>query len=159
MILNEKINKDGIFLPEYILEIKENNNISLDILNLFLKNDFPKIYLNKDNDCLSINDLERKNISGYCIKLKDLETSKGTNNNNVNTPKVVNKDNIELITNISGATPKEQQNKSENIKEIDPYIELMLNIYLFKEELKNKVKRSLKDSFEEKFYIIEKKWM
>ena len=45
------------------------------------------------------------------------------------------------------------------MEEINPIIELMINIYLFKDELKNKIKRNLINTFEEKNYIISKEWM
>ena len=35
----------------------------------------------------------------------------------------------------------------------------MLNIYLFKDELNNKMKRNLIDTYEEKYYILQKNWM
>ena len=130
------INDKGIFIPEYIIYIKENNSISFDILNEFLRKDFYNFYLNKNSDICQIKNLQ-KNTIGYCIKL----------NNKLEEDKILNKNNDDIII------------KKKSVEEINPIIELMINIYLFKDELKNKIKRNLINTFEEKNYIISKEWM
>ena len=143
------INNDGIFIPEYIFKYKQDNNISLDILNKFFLKDFINLHLNKDAEICEIKN-EEKNL-GECYKLniKNLESPKKeeTNNGILN-----NKDQNSFVT-------SELNEKKEEKKEINPYIELLINIYLFKEELKTKIKRDLKNTYEEKYYIINKKWM
>ena len=55
---------------------------------------------------------------------------------------------LKFSNNKIGIIEKSLIMNNENINEVNPYVELMINIYLFKEELKNKIKRNLKDSYE-----------
>ena len=179
------INEKGIFIPNFLLEYTE-NNISLEILNSFFEKDFLNFCSDTKNDTFEIKVGQNK-IIGRCFKLNNIENSNNkeneegeeignnnelTNNNDNNSFKEINNctyNNHKSINNnlsesslnnnkgeagdTSNTTPKKE------IKEINPYIELMLNIYLFKDELNNKIKRNLIGTYEEKYYILQKNWM
>ena len=51
-----------------------------------------------------------------------------------------------------------QNNKTEN-NGINPFIEIMINIYIFKDEMKTKINKLLSQSMENKYYCIRKKWV
>ena len=152
----------GIFIPEFILEFSH-NVFSYDILNKFLKNDFPKFISNKTKDNCKIKDIYDKQY-GLCHRIIDIPENKVQKINNNSDNATNNKENIEKI-------PEETRNQiinnpinfrlkfgKEN-KKINPYIELMINIYLFKEDMKNKINKSLSQSIEENNFIIRKKWL
>ena len=143
------INNEGIFIPEYILKYKDDTNISLDILNKFFINDFINLHLNKNTEICEIKKEEKK--FGECHKLnfKYLESPK---------KEEVDKGILKYKEQNNFISLKLNEKKEER-NEINPYIELLINIYLFKEELKIKIKRDLKYTYEEKYYIINKKWM
>ena len=155
------INNDGIFIPEYIFKYKEDNNISLDVLNKFFLKDFINLHLNKNIDICEIKKEEKKFGECYKLNVNNLESPRKEEANNG-----IHNNNDQNSFNTPGLTDKKEETKEEKIKEkkeetkeINPYIELLINIYLFKEELKTKIKRDLKKTYEEKYYIINKKWM
>ena len=153
------INNKGIFIPECILDIKEKNDISLENLNMFLKNDFLNIYLNKNKEFWDIKDKQQITI-GNCIKLntktdetievKNEETPGNTSDNKI----ILNNDNDKVSIN-----KNHESIPNKNEKEINLIILLMINIHLFKDELKSKVNRNLINTFKENFYIIAKEWI
>ena len=161
------INEQGLFIPEYLLEyIEKNTPISLEILNTFFINDFSKFYHDEKIDCCDIKD-EQNKLKGHCFKLdinkineldiKKIETTKVNDEiKNEN-----NHDDKNIDKKLNFVTPEDNLNKDNNetAKQIDIYIELMINIYLFKEELKNKINRNLVNTHEETYYIITQKWM
>ena len=155
------INNDGIFIPEYILKYKEDNNISLDILNKFFLKDFINLHLNKNIDICEIKKEEKKFGECYKLNVNNLESPrKEEANNGIHNNNDQNSFNTPGLTDKKEETKEEtKEEKKEETKEINPYIELLINIYLFKEELKTKIKRDLKNTYEEKYYIINKKWM
>ena len=154
------INNKGIFIPEYIFNYNENNNISLDILNTFFKMEFLNFHINEKTDICEIKNGE-KNI-GKCYKLNNKTPDKVvvTPENNGSKETTDNGNTSTIQANVSETT--NQLNNTIEFKTpngINPYIELMINIYLFKEELKNKINKNLKEAFEERYYIINKKWV
>ena len=153
------INNKGIFIPEYILDIKEKNDIFLENLNMFLKNDFPNIYLDKNKEFWDIKDKQQITI-GNCIKL-NTKTDESIEVKNEETP-VNTSDNLIILNNDNNKVSINKNHESipnKNEKEINLIILLMINIHLFKDELKSKVNRNLINTFEEKFYIIAKEWI
>ena len=161
------VNDSGIFIPEFILEFSH-NVISYDILNKFLKNDFPKFMPDKTKDNCKIKNIN-DNESGYCYKIKGiLENKENKINNNTNKAKdgpennTKNRENKkesirnETLNLNNNSSNQRRGNENENRK-INPYIELMINIYLFQEDLKNKINKTLSQSFEGNNFCIRKK--
>ena len=153
------INDKGIFIPEYILIYKENNNISLDILNIFLKQDFFNFFFSKDKDNCEIKNGQNI-VFGHCFRVKDNfnNVTLEIKNSIINGVPAQTQNNNTQIKQLNNA-PENNQSNNESKKESNYCIELMINIYLFKIELKNKIKRNIKESSEEKKYIIKKSWM
>ena len=176
------INDKGIFIPEYLLKYKE-DKISLDDLNIILKNDLFNFYLDDKNESWElkikneIQDKQYKQVKvkeiGYCYKIENNNITanidnngepegnnliKERNHNDINNNQTQTQNNPANSTLTSQTHTKEDESNNQE-KEINPYIELMINIYLLKDELKNKVNRELKNSFEERYYIINKKLM
>ena len=140
------INDKGIFIPEYILDYENDNNISLDNLNKFFKQKILNFYKYKNNEKCEIKN-EQNKVIGHCFKLENNSSSFITPGQNIdnNNPQLINKEN--------------NQSNEQIDKEINPYIELMINIYLFKEELKKKIAKDMKNTLEEKYFIIKKEWI
>ena len=140
------INEKGMFIPEYLLESNNKTIFSLADLNFFFKKDFFNFFLNLTSDSCNINN--EHNISiGCCYKISHKE-------NNLES----NKGEYTKLKNSQQFSTKNEGN-FQTKKPINPYVELIINIYLFKEELKNKINKKMKDKHEEKYYIIRKKWM
>ena len=160
------INEQGLFVPEYLLEyVEKNTPISLDILNIFFINTFSKFCSDQKVDSINMKD-EQNKVKGHCFKLnnknKELEIKKV---NIIKEEDKIKDDNNHGDKNddkkLNFVTQGEGVNKGNNetTKQIDLYIELMINIYLFKEELKNKINQNLVNTHEESYYIIRQKWM
>ena len=99
------VNDSDIFIPEYILEFSH-NVISYDILNKFLKNDFPKFISNKTKDNCKIKDIYDKQY-GLCYRIMDIPENKVKKINNNSNDIKDNKKNIERI-------PEETRNQLIN---------------------------------------------
>ena len=89
------VNDNSLFIPEFILEF--NHNVaSYDILNKFLKNDFPKFISNKTKDNRKIKDIYDKHY-GQCHRIIDIPENKVQKINNNSDNATNNKENIEKI--------------------------------------------------------------
>jgi len=148
------INDKGKFIPEYILESV--TDIPMNLLNIFFKNEYSKFLEEKNMDKCEIKDKSERNYIGFCYKLdiireKDNETYNEKANlesSNIPHENKYNKNDNENYKNFL--------NKDQTIIQI---IEIMINIYLSQEEIKNKVKQNLTLANDEECYIIRKKWM
>ena len=89
------------------------------------------------------------NNSGF-IQTSQEENKKSGNANNSRLNSNLNNSQQTSIKGEAINNAKEGPNK---------YIELMINIYLLEEELKNKIIRKLENTNEENYIIISKKWM
>ena len=136
------INEENIFVPEFILY---STNIQLSQLNNFLKKDFPAFCSNRKNEsCIMRYDNSFK--AGACFRVKENSFAYNVHNtNNISQSK-----NNHTITNL----PLDSTQKY-----IQKYIELFYQIYLFYEEINNKINSSLINSKLEQYYIINNKWM
>ena len=134
------INDQSIFIPEYILDY---NNIQLSQLSDFLHNNFESFCLETQKGSCHIYGENNSKI-GKCYRVK-----KTSNENEVHKSNNLN----------------QSQNKNNNVpinkdqKEIQKYIELFFQIYLFYEKMKNRINQSLINSKIEHYYIMKKKWM
>ena len=130
------INEQNIFIPEYVLNYI-NNNTLLNHLNNFFNNNF-KTFLsdNRKENCDIYN--ENNSTIGKCFRIKEISNSgkEGILNyhNNLN-----NNTTLDVPDN-----------------EIQKYIELFIQFYLFYQKMKNKLSQSLINSKEENYYIIQK---
>ena len=111
-IINEK---SSIFIPEYLLELTE-NNISLEILNYFLKTDFFNLFKNQIINTIEIKDKSNKKI-GNCFKLNNnnitksiIVHKKNENNNAINSNEFDDDNTIKEIK----QNPNTNDNKNEN---------------------------------------------
>ena len=133
------INEQNIFIPEYILDY---NDIKLPQLSHFLHNNFQSFCLDTQKGSCHIYDANNSKI-GKCYRVNKASNEvKVHKSNNLNQSQ--NNNNIPL--------DKDQ-------KEIQKYIELFFQIYLFHEKMKNRIKQSLINSKIEHYYIMKKKWM
>ena len=146
------INEKGIFIPEFILERNIRDIIfDLGTLNKFFKIDFLNLLTNQKNNC----EIMSNNIAlGKCYKLRYKLNNNIDNNIDDNVDDNID-NNIETPTE-ANLNDNQEENKK---KEINPYIELMINIYLFEDEIKKKVNGNLKNTKGEFFYLLKKKWM
>ena len=141
------INEKNIFIPEYILDYK---NKDID------KSDLENFFIHEFNN--SFNSTENKN---YC-RIYDKNKCLGK------CYRIDNKSNENIYDN-----SKEFNNSSNNIdkkntiiaqinykqKDLQKYIELLVQIYIFYENIKKKINQSLINSQRENYYIIREKWM
>ena len=154
------VNKDDIFIPEYILEFI-NNEISYDNINKFLINDFLKIISDKTEEKNEIKNNNNKLI-GYFYKISNIQENDVNINNNsyVGNKNKIPHNTSKTLNNSENLNTIDSLQKNENIyKKINPYIELMINIYMFKEDYTKKITNTLSQSNEETNFCIRKKWL
>ena len=106
------INNDGIFIPEYIFKYKEDNNISLDVLNKFFLKDFINLHLDKDAEIYEIKNEEKNFGECYKLNIKNLESPKKEETNN---GILSNKDQNSFVT--SELNEKKEKKKKKQKKE------------------------------------------
>jgi len=149
------INNKNIFIPEFLL-VYNQNNISHEILNKFFKNDFFDFVSEKSKDEFEIKINKEKHF-GHCYKIKDVPR----NDENLNSSNNIKNDNPINFSDNSPLNSSNEMNGKNNrhIQKMNPYIELMINIYIFQEDLNERLKRNLTQSNDESRYIINKKWM
>ena len=134
------INEENNFVPEYILDY---NNIQLSQLNHFLQNSFKSFCSETTKECCNLYDVDNKSKIGKCYRVnKALNEDKANISNDLKKSK--------NITNVP---------LDKTQKDVQKYIELFFQIYLFYEKIKNQINQNLIKSKIEHYYIIKKKWM
>ena len=135
------INDKNIFIPQFVLYNEEDNYVILPHLNNFLKNYFPSFISNQEKESCRVCG-ENNSIIGTCFRVNK-------NKNKSENSKVSNNITIKELK-------KSPLGGFEN--DIQKYIELFIEFYLFYEEMNKKIKQNLFISKIEKYYIIKKKW-
>ena len=137
------INEENIFITEYII-YSENKKFEITKLNYFFEKKFDSFAWDEQKESCHIND---NNIKiGKCFKIIKASNKEATNKSN--TSKILNQssqiDDIPL---------------DGHLKQNLTYIKLFLEIYIFRENMKNRINQNLINSKKENYYIIKKKWM
>ena len=145
------IDNKNIFIPEFLLNYNK-NDISTEILNQFLKDNFIIFNLNKQNNICDILDLKNSKI-GQCYKLKTFTENK--NQKQSSSREATNSKENESALNEGNS----QNNLSDNNSEKN---EILSSIDKFNEELSKNIKDSLRDGFiikDDECYLVRKDWL
>ena len=145
------INNENIFIPEFLL-VYDNNDISINILNQFFKNNFLNFKLNNQINICDILDLNKSKI-GQCYKLNNFIEN---NNSKQTSPKKKKyfKENEGFL--------KEGNNKNNLSDNNSEKNEILLSIDKFNEELSKKMKDSIRDGFiikDDECFLVKKYWL
>ena len=154
------INNENIFIPEFIIYNNE-NDISIDILNNFILNYFPKFKLNKIQNQIQCS---YHNTNMYCYKLNNLiENNSNQNNNSLDMF-----DNEKIEENEGDKTNVLKNKKIELFDKIKKRIKILLLIGIYQEDIKKKIKISINSLNGERYkqfivedigYLINFDWM
>jgi len=129
------INNKNIFIPEFIIYNNE-NDISIDILNNFFSNYFPKFKLNKSQNQIQCS---YHNTNMYCYKLNNLIENNGNQNNN----SLDMLDNEKIEENEGDKTNVLKNKDIELFDKIKKRIKILLLICIYQEDIKKKIKNSI----------------
>ena len=148
------INDNNIFIPQFILDYNNSNDISLNNINIFLNNNFQDFQKENNKKNYEIINEKDNSIIGYCYKLNNNIDKKENNNILENGSKNDESKIIEINNN----------NLSNSNNDLHEYykkgIEIILLIYEFNQKIKNSlIQNNNHDNIINTCYLVNKEWL